>query len=180
MNIGLAWLVKESSSEAVAYRPRKYPFQDRFSLRGIWTVSQIIFCACMTSTFFVNSVDSAYVLVAVLGLPWAVGTWIPFTLVSQDLQRQHGGYAGVGSGEDHRDLVATVVGIHNSAISAPQIVAAIGSWFFFLVANSSGAATGSSGIEVWLLRASGIAGLVAAWIINGLPEETEKRVVVCA
>lgn len=168
----LSWLVDISGS---AFAGRKQWQQNRYflsaqwlSLRRIWLICQIIFFICMMSTFVVDSVRSAYVLVALTGIPWAAGTWIPFTLISQDIRKS---LSETGDGDEDNALAATVVGLHNSAINAPQIAAAVGSSFLFLFLGSQNAdsAQDGAGLEVWLLRAGGASALVAAWIIRGLP-----------
>ncbi|KAF3765268.1 hypothetical protein M406DRAFT_37131 [Cryphonectria parasitica EP155] len=152
---------------------RTWSFRKGFgSLRRIWLACQIIFCIGMMSTFIFDSLESAYVLAALTGIPWAAGTWIPFTLISQDIRRAHGDMLGAVDGDDAEDLAATVVGIHNAAISAPQIAAALGSSLLFLLVSSQGphGAGQNNGLEVWLLRAGGLSALAGAWLIKKLPE----------
>lgn len=128
----------------------------------------------MMSTFIFDSLESAYVLAALTGIPWAAGTWIPFTLISRDIRRAHGDVLGAVEGGEAEDLAATVVGIHNAAISAPQIAAALGSSLLFFLVGSQGSreAGQSNGLEVWLLRAGGLSALAGAWLIKKLPEES--------
>lgn len=147
------------------------------SLRRTWLACQIIFSMGMLSTFFFDSLGSAYVLVALMGIPWAAGTWIPFTLLSQDLHRAHVRHLQVGEAgggqveaetEAEEDVAATVIGLHNAAISAPQMAAALGSSLLFYLVGSPE----SKGVEVWLLRAGGLSALAGAWLIKQVPEES--------
>jgi solute carrier family 45 protein 1/2/4 len=127
----------------------------------------------MMSTFIPNSVESGWVLVALAGIPWAVGTWILFTLISQDIFRLRGeAVLGIVDQDDCQNVAATVMVLHNAAISAPQIVAALGSSLVFLLAGSSKAdvvVEHGNGLEVWLLRAGGLSALAAAWLMRKLP-----------
>lgn len=144
------------------------------SLRHIWLACQMIFSIGMMSTFIFDSLESVYILVALMGIPWAAGTWIPFTLISQDIRRAHGDLLGSVDGGEAKDLAATVVGIHNAAISAPQIAAGLGSSLLFHLVSPQGSsgAGQSDGLEVWLLRAGGLLALAGAWLINKLPQDS--------
>jgi len=127
----------------------------------------------MIFTFFIDRVISAYVLVAVVGLPWAAGTWIPMTLISQDIRDSRENMLQEAEGDDEgEELAAMVIGAHNSAISAPQIVAALGSSLLFFIVGSGKGDAVRDGLEVWLLRVGGLSALGAAWFIKKLPKES--------
>lgn len=144
------------------------------SLRRTWLTCQIIFGICMMSTFFIDRVLSAYALVAAIGLPWAAGTWIPITLIAKELRssREDMLPREEGDDEEKEDLAAMVIGAHNSAISAPQILAGLGSSLLFFIAGSGKGDAVRDGLEVWLLRAGGLSALGAAWFIKKLPKES--------
>jgi hypothetical protein len=181
MAMVLPWLVETSTTKMLAEpsRTRKssHDYVHRScSLRRTWTVCQIILCACMMLTFFVDSVVTAYFLVALVGLPWAAGTWIPITLISTDIRRAQDEMlrnAEIGCLAEE-DLAATIIGLHNFAISAPQVVAGLCGSLLFSLAASHKAGEDVDGLEVWLLRFGGLAALAAAWLTNELPEEERE------
>ncbi|KAL2825594.1 hypothetical protein BDW59DRAFT_146038 [Aspergillus cavernicola] len=55
------------------------------TLRRAWLLSQILFALCMFSTFFVSSVQAATVLLALVGISWALTLWAPFALISAEV-----------------------------------------------------------------------------------------------
>lgn len=142
------------------------------SLRRLWLAGQVVFFVSMMATFVVNSVKSTYVVAALIALPWVAGTWVPFTLISQDIRRAHDGTLGIAGMSESKDLAASVVGIHNTAICAPQIIAALASGLVFHLFRSQVEVPGQ-GMEVWLLRAGGLSAFAAIWFIRKIPEENQ-------
>ena len=103
-------------------------------------------------------------MVAVMGVVNGGTSWIPFTLISEDIRRQM----------ELRVLrsvnAATVVAIHNMAIAAPQILAAMSGTLLFSLARDGAADSDGNNLEVWLLRVGGISTLGAMWFARSLPE----------
>jgi hypothetical protein len=54
-----------------------------FTVKNVYTGSIILFSVALLSTFFVETVPQATVIVAIIGIPWAVVLWIPFALVGE-------------------------------------------------------------------------------------------------
>jgi len=52
----------------------------------IWTASHFLFALAMVATFFVRSVSQATAILAVCGICWGVGMWVPFTLLGEYLR----------------------------------------------------------------------------------------------
>lgn len=89
------------------------------------------------------------VLVASVGISWAITLWVPYSLIGVLMsKRQEGLQDGPETG--------AVMGMHNAAISAPQILSALISSVVF--AGFGGADVG----VVWTLRIGGCWTVVAA------------------
>lgn len=56
-----------------------------FTLRNLWTMSQVWFATCMGMTWFVDGVWAATIVIALCGVPWAVALWVPFAMVGEIL-----------------------------------------------------------------------------------------------
>ncbi|OZJ01863.1 hypothetical protein BZG36_05147, partial [Bifiguratus adelaidae] len=63
--------------------PRSSTTDSIFTLKNIYTGSHILFALAMASTFWVHTVEQATLVLAVVGIPWAVVVWIPFALVGE-------------------------------------------------------------------------------------------------
>ena len=143
----------------------------------------------MFSTFFVTNPATATILVASLGLSWAVSQWAPFAVIGREIatsvtsQRQ---YQRVQYGDDDEDengiqistisdettittatssdvQAAAIMGIHNAAISAPQVVAALMCSIVFWLVKVMGWGNGTACV----MRVGGIAALGAGWLSWG-------------
>ncbi|KAG1155934.1 hypothetical protein G6F37_008077 [Rhizopus arrhizus] len=53
-----------------------------------WTISHFVFCACMMSTFFVNDVIAAAIVIGLCGISWAITMWAPFSLLGEFISAQ--------------------------------------------------------------------------------------------
>lgn len=142
----------------------------------------------MLSTFFITSVTAATIQTAIIGIPWALSLWAPFALISAEISkrdaeaRRHprGGNNDASGGEssaaaaEHHDQAGVILGLHNVAVSAPQILATlIGSAIFKAVQKPRGAAYDDS--VGWVMRFGGLAGLAAAFFTWRVGEERGGR-----
>ncbi|KAI9353779.1 hypothetical protein BDR26DRAFT_1002646 [Obelidium mucronatum] len=57
----------------------------------LWSCSLLSFVFLLSSTLFVDSMEVACLVVACVGVPWAVTSWVPFTLISSEIKRDCGG-----------------------------------------------------------------------------------------
>ncbi|KAI8050051.1 major facilitator superfamily domain-containing protein [Thamnidium elegans] len=121
----------------------------RFEKKGIWwlsllnvyTGSQLIIAAALLSTWFIRSVTAATIVLAIMGIPWAIVLWIPFSLVGEyvsyeDERRKKGDIAEQttsGAIEDQQDDfdAGMILGVHNMYIVFPQFAVAIISSLIF-------------------------------------------------
>lgn len=135
-----------------------------FGLLNIYTLSHITVAVALISTYFVRTVTAATVVLAIMGIPWAIVLWIPFSLVGEyvsyeDEKRQTAvtstgkdapSYAAVTAGaspstssEEERHQMDTdefdagmILGVHNMYIVFPQFAVAIVSSFIFAASDA--------------------------------------------
>lgn len=177
--------------------PSRNPFLRIFRLRSIeikwltlrraWMLSHILFAFLTWMTFFVRSVPAATVLVALIGIPWAMTNWAPFALIAAEISKRDAIRRGMlepppttdgellARGEDPAegaDQAGVVLGIHNVAIAAPQVIATLVSSAVFKALQKPRGETGDESVA-WVLRFGGLAALVAAWLTRRVGEENK-------
>jgi hypothetical protein len=153
----------------------------RFEKRGIWwlsllnvyTASQLIIAASLLSAWFIRSVTAATLVLAIMGIPWAIVLWIPFSLVGEyvsyeDERRKKGAAIEATTAsavEDQQDDfdAGMILGVHNMYIVFPQFAVAIISSIIFAASgeekdpNDEGRSNVSS-----VLAFGGLMALIAA------------------
>lgn len=132
----------------------------------IWAMSHLLYAMCAFSTFFISSTIAGVTLVGLTGISWGVTQWAPFTLLGEEIATHH--VEQDSSLENNGQPLSSIhsgamMGVHNAAISAPQILAALGSSFIFWFVEGKKFREDGHGIA-WILRISGMAALVAAWL----------------
>lgn len=151
----------------------------KFTLRDLWFVAQAVFALSMLSTFlpihFLHTSTGVTLLVALVGMPWALTTWAPFSLIGEELnilnaddnEVSHDSGDGLDVDEKMSDVElvkgsGTVMSLYIAAISVPQLVATLSSSLIFTLSDDNEVSV--RGLE-WVLRLSGMAGAGAAWRI---------------
>ena len=138
------------------------------SLLNVYTASQLIMAGSLLSAWFVRSVTGATLTLAVMGIPWAIVLWIPFSLVGEyvsyeDERRQLEGPASDTRLEDQAEDfdAGMILGVHNMYIVFPQFAVAIIASFIFA---ASGAVQDdpSSSSAATVLAFGGLMALLAA------------------
>lgn len=151
------------------------------TLRRAWLLSHIMFALCMFSTFFVFTSTAAAILTAIIGIPWAFSHWAPFALISaeiakRDLEARRNANrpqeADTGA-ERQDDQAGVILGLHNVAISAPQILATLISSIIFKVAQRPRGEPYDTSVG-WVLRLGGLAALLAAYFTYRVGEEGDN------
>lgn len=75
--------VREWRAEAARKgKPLKLPRMP-FMLRNIWTGAMLLFTFLTFSTFFVSTVVQAITVVSLVGICWAVASWVPFAIIME-------------------------------------------------------------------------------------------------
>ncbi|KAI4708661.1 hypothetical protein J4E89_006717 [Alternaria sp. Ai002NY15] len=158
------------------------------TLRRSWFISHILFAVLMVLTFFVRSTLGATVLVGAIGVPWCVTNWAPFAIISSEISKRDAIRRGIikprdresqliAEGEDDgsgADSAGVVLGIHNVAIAAPQVIATLVSAIMFKLLQKPRGTSGDTSVA-WVLRFGGICALVAAWLTLQVNEEKEEE-----
>lgn len=57
-----------------------------FMLRNVWTFALVLFFILMMSTFVITTVWQATVMIALVGICWAVACWVPFAMMMEFLK----------------------------------------------------------------------------------------------
>jgi solute carrier family 45 protein 1/2/4 len=158
------------------------------TLRRSWFISHILFAVLMVLTFFVHSTWGATVLVGAIGIPWCVTNWAPFAIISSEISKRDAIRRGIikprdresqliAEGEDDgsgADSAGVVLGIHNVAIAAPQVIATLVSAVMFKLLQKPRGTAGDTSVA-WVLRFGGICALIAAWLTLQVNEEKEEE-----
>ena len=111
--------------------------------------------------------------------------WAPFALIAGEISRRHDDLRGerselrseraydetVHGGHAHACPEAGVIlGIHNVAIAAPQVLATVFSWAIFRQMERPRGSVGDESVA-WVLRFGGVSAVVAACLTRGVGEE---------
>lgn len=161
---------------------------ESLTLRRLWLLSHIMFAVLMFLTFLARSVAAGTVIVGLIGIPWAVTQWAPFALISAEISKRDAIRRGIikppptrdaqqlAAGEDDSrgaDQAGVVLGIHNVAISAPQILATLICSVIFKMLQKPRGVPGDTSVA-WTLRFAGVCALGAAWLTRRVGEEDTK------
>jgi solute carrier family 45 protein 1/2/4 len=163
----------------------------RLTLRRSWFLSHIIFAVLMGLTFFVKTTMGATILVGAIGIPWCLTGWAPFSIIASEISKRDAIRRGiirptdreselVAQGEDEgagADSAGVVLGIHNVAIAAPQVIATFVSSIIFRALQKPRGTAGDNSVA-WVLRFGGLCALVAAWLTLRVHEEKQEDEVV--
>ncbi|EKG15878.1 Major facilitator superfamily domain general substrate transporter [Macrophomina phaseolina MS6] len=162
------------------------------TLRRAWLLSHIVFAALTWATFFVHTSTGATVIVALIGIPWAITNWAPFALISQEISKrdairrgllrapptQDGALLAAGE-DDSADQAGVVLGIHNVAIAAPQVIATLVSSALFKALQKPRGTPGDDSVA-WVLRFGGCCALIAAFLTKRVYEENQDALQASA
>ncbi|TLS23002.1 uncharacterized protein PpBr36_06027 [Pyricularia pennisetigena] len=170
-----------------------------FTLRRAWMFSHILFAVSMGCTVLVESVEAATVLIGLVGITWALTLWAPWSLISSEIsrrdavlraqQRRRGlnldqtydedetpsseassGQLDAERDEQVADQAGIILGIHNMAIAAPQIIATVGSSIIFKFFQKPRGTPGDRSISI-VMALGGITVLGAAWLVHRIDDD---------
>ncbi|RAL60076.1 hypothetical protein DID88_000702 [Monilinia fructigena] len=191
VNILLPFFITPSydapSSSASIYSQKSYTtrfsrFMDKLAIPGLnlrraWLVSHLLFAGCMFSTLIVRSITGATVLIALVGVSWAMTLWAPFAIISaevskRDAVRRARQQSLVGEDDLGEDQAGIILGIHNMSVAAPQILATLGSSLIFRFMQKPRGTPGDRSFAV-VMAAGGICTLFAAYLTSRIKDEIE-------
>lgn len=153
------------------------------TLRRAWLISHIALALCLWSTLFVRGTLGATILVAAVGVPWAVTNWAPFALIAAEISKRdairrglrappntaEGRALAAGRADPAADQAGVVLGIHNVAVAAPQVIATLGSSAIFALLQKPRGQPGDDSVA-WVLRVGGLCALAAAFATRAVGE----------
>ncbi|KAF5024279.1 hypothetical protein F66182_3647 [Fusarium sp. NRRL 66182] len=155
------------------------------TLKRAWFLSLILFSACMFATPFVRTVKAATILVGLVGITWAMTLWAPWAIISAEISRRdaiiraqkirsaarRANDPGAEDNEEEEiDQAGVILGIHNMAIAAPQIIATVGSSVIFKIWQKPRGTPGDHSISV-VLALGGICVLVASFFVAKIKDD---------
>ncbi|KAF2118625.1 major facilitator superfamily domain-containing protein [Lophiotrema nucula] len=139
-------------------------------LPRLWAAGMVLYSFCVLMTLFVSSSAGSIMLIGLVGISWAITQWVPYAIISAEISSHRSeSYqystieAGVkGSPEAERKNSGIMMGLHNAAISLPQIFVALLLSIVFYIATETGH---KDHAVAWVLRGSAGATLIAAYLI---------------
>ncbi|KAH9884562.1 major facilitator superfamily domain-containing protein [Xylariomycetidae sp. FL2044] len=161
-----------------------------FTLRRAWMLSLILFAIAMFCTVLVRTVKAATILIGLVGITWALTLWAPWAIISAEISRRDVMYRarkqqmgpasqsdnGEIDPEDEPDQTGVILGIHNMAIAAPQMIATLGSSIIFRIFQKPRGAPGDHSIAI-VMACGGLFVLIATYYVHkiddaiSIPEE---------
>ncbi|KAI1171100.1 hypothetical protein F4777DRAFT_594151 [Nemania sp. FL0916] len=139
---------------------------DPFELPAlVWALSLALAAFLSFATLLTSDALVASVIMMLMGIPWAVANWAPFTLLGiatldTGTDTQQDNRARGASFGNKNSNNGTLMGLNTMAVSAPQIIAA-GICSIIIPLSQLWKSTDSLG---WVLRAGGIAYLAATML----------------
>ncbi|PWY67535.1 MFS general substrate transporter [Aspergillus heteromorphus CBS 117.55] len=165
------------------------------TLRRAWLLSHFLFAICMLSTCFISSPGQASVMTGIVGISWATTAWAPFALIATEITKggpttrstdetnegpsiprysQGDDERAETAGEATKNQAGLVLGLHNVAISFPQIISsAIGSLIFKALQKPRGEPWDTS--TGWVMRLGGCAAVLAGFLTMGLQDRPRRK-----
>lgn len=158
------------------------------TLRRAWLLSQLLFAGCMWSTLFISTPLGGSIMVAIVGLSWSLSLWAPFALISGEIAKREEARRKkrrdkLANGQDdemddkeseEEDQAGIILGLHNVALSAPQVLATLISSVIFKFLQKPRNVPGDTSVG-WTLRIGGLAALMAAFITYRMKEPADDN-----
>lgn len=143
------------------------------SLEDLWFVSLVVYAIAVFSSGFVASYSQAVVVVAICGFSWAITTWAPFALLAEEIWRlaeeiPQQDNTLLDSNESPKEDSGVYLGLHNVAITVPQLVATFVSFLVYSFIDSFQGPDYKEGEDggraiAYTLQIGGLTALVAAY-----------------
>ncbi|KAF2158146.1 MFS general substrate transporter [Myriangium duriaei CBS 260.36] len=156
------------------------------TIRRLYVISHLLFTLATFLTPLVHNTIGATVLIGFIGIPWAVTNWAPYAIIAAEIGKREAIRRGtmrpsahdeegqlLADGEDPSDgadQAGVVLGIHNVAIAAPQVIATLVSSVIFKIFQKPRGQPGDDSVG-WVLRFGGVAAIMAAILATRIKEE---------
>lgn len=115
----------------------------------LWAFSQAFTAVLLFSTIFATTPLQGIAIIATSGITWAIGQWIPFAIISAQVDRNQ--VTGIGHSGVRINRTGATLGLYNTAISGPQILSSVLCVVVYVIAD----AVGNSVPTAWVLAFSG-------------------------
>jgi solute carrier family 45 protein 1/2/4 len=137
----------------------------RISMTRAWSLAHLLFSVTLLITILPQTQTSATVIAAFVGISWAFTLWVPFALIGREIAARQECNNKVLDGRlemepAQQDQAGTIMGLHNVAISAPQILAAFVCGTIFWGFPKIGISDSIG----WVLRFGSVGGFIASWL----------------
>ncbi|KAH8175910.1 MFS/sugar transport protein [Sarocladium implicatum] len=168
------------------------------TLRRAWFGGLVLFGLSMFCTVSIRSVKAATSLIGLVGVTWAMTLWAPYAIISAEISRRHAitrarklrnmqaaetqddangspssdGLVGSTDGNDDDEQAGIILGIHNMAIAAPQIIATLGSSIIFKIWQKPRGTPGDHSMSI-VFALGGLFVLSAAFFLIGMKDGGE-------
>lgn len=125
----------------------------------LWLLTQPVLGLLLVLTLAAAYQWQGTVLIAIAGLPWAVTQWVPWAVIGYETSRL--GLTGSRGGDESGDSQSgAILGVHNMAISLPQVLAGAIASAMYKIAESAGSQVPTA----WVLASGGLAAFVASFL----------------
>ncbi|KAH7170574.1 major facilitator superfamily domain-containing protein [Dactylonectria macrodidyma] len=171
-----------------------------FTLKRAWFASLILFAGAMACTVLVRTVQAATVLIGIVGITWAMTLWAPWAIISAEISKrdsqvrarktrrlnfdssvdgssaagtpsdENGGSSESADEDEEIDQAGVILGIHNMAIAAPQIIATVGSSIIFRIWQKPRGTPGDHSIAI-VLALGGACVLVSSFFVAKIKDD---------
>ncbi|KAH9968022.1 major facilitator superfamily domain-containing protein [Russula dissimulans] len=109
----LVILDANSSSRPMSVGPPKRWWQRKIHLVTLWAVSHLVISLCMFGTFFTSSPSGAMMLVTLLGFPWGIAQWAPFSLLAEAIHTSPDPHYGEPDIDDNQSILLADTSTHH-------------------------------------------------------------------
>lgn len=159
-NILLPSLINQNPTPDTLSHPLR-----RITMSRAWSLSHLLFSLTLLTTLLPQTQTTATILAAFIGVSWAFTLWIPFAIIGREIAKRQDRNAKVLEGAlemepVRQDQAGAIMGLHNCAISAPQILAALICGAVFWICPKLGIEDSIG----WVLRFGAVGGLIASWL----------------
>ncbi|PKS10020.1 hypothetical protein jhhlp_004645 [Lomentospora prolificans] len=158
-----------------------------FTLKRAWIISLVLMAGILCIAPFVEAVELAVALVALLGYTWAIFAWAPFAIIGADRREAEAAAHFMASerpllsGDDEdrtpprgpkQEQAGAILGIHNMAMCTAQLASTGVSLVVFGIWQQPRGTPGDQSLGI-VLGISGLAAIVSVWLARGIRERPE-------
>ncbi|PYH44998.1 uncharacterized protein BP01DRAFT_357354 [Aspergillus saccharolyticus JOP 1030-1] len=171
------------------------PTIPHLTLRRAWLLSHFLCALCMFSTFFIATPAQASVMTGIIGISWAMTSWAPWALLATEIALHHdvdnnnnntttttpntidrassatrpAQQLAQSQKTHHPNQAGITLGLHNVAISFPQIISSAVSSLIFRALQKPREEPWDTSTG-WVLRLGGCAAMLAGVLTTRLQE----------